>query len=142
VRRAAAGLLIVGIALPGCTLRDDVCTTIGHASIARIALDIPRDGLSLELCEGEGCTPGPSAQPERIGAGDPESVGRLLYNLQGDSARGWEADFIDPPASIGYHLLDPAGVVVAAGSTDVSWARVGGTEECGGPLHVEIELPA
>lgn len=39
------------------------CPAIGYSSVAHIELSEPRAGVMLELCDGEGCAPGPAMAP-------------------------------------------------------------------------------
>lgn len=65
-----------------------------------------------------------------------------VFTLVGDGVSGWTADFVGGQSVVGYRLIDTVGGVIAEGSIDVDWVRVGGTERCGGPMEAEIELPS
>ena len=65
-----------------------------------------------------------------------------VLTLIGDGVSGWSADFVGGQSVVGYRLTNAVGEVVAEGTIDVDWVRIGGTERCGGPREAEITLPS
>lgn len=80
-------------------------------------------------------------QPSRTTA-EPMVEDTGVLTLVGDGVAGWSADFVGGQSVVGYQLTDTVGGVVAEGTVDVDWVRVGGTERCGGPRKAEIDLPS
>lgn len=120
------------VVLTGCVPPFFACTTIGYSSAARIELVEPGPGLQLELCDGEGCTPGPVESPIEMGSTEtPISTG--VFDLTGDSANGWSADLLGG-------LTDGGGAVVAEGFVEADWVRIDGTDQCGGNRLADIQL--
>lgn len=138
--RSLVAVVIATAMLTGCGPIGFACTAIGHSSIARITLADPRPGLSLELCDGGECTPGPVERPVEVGATEqPPQTG--VTGLDGDSVSGWTASFLGGQPVLGYRLTDAAGTVVSEGSVDVEWVRIDGTERCGGNTEADVVLP-
>jgi hypothetical protein len=46
------------------------------------------------------------------------------------------------PDSVVVTVLGPDGATLADLETDLDWRRVGGTEECGGPMTASVVVPA
>lgn len=128
--------------LTACSPSTDVaCPAIGYSSNATIVLSNPRPGLTLELCDGEGCVPGPPMEPVQIGATQ-QPNDATPQDVSGSSDVGWQATFIlggDP--TMGYRLTDGTGAVVGEGYVKVDWIRIDGSEQCGGTRRAKVELP-
>jgi hypothetical protein len=92
-------------------------------STVHVTLSEPRPDATLELCGSEGCEPSP------------------VTSLAGDGRSGWSAEFLDAYPVLGYRVTDGNGTVLAEGHIDVEWTRIGGSEQCGGPMEAEVELP-
>ncbi|MEU1972648.1 hypothetical protein ABZ477_13385 [Microbacterium sp. NPDC019599] len=132
------------LTLTGCVPIGFACPAIGYTSVAHVTLAEPQPGLTLQLCDGEGCEPGPPMQPVEIaspGATAEPVLETGVFEITGDSATGWTAVFSGGQPVIGYRLLDKNGMTVTQGGLEVEWVRVGGDERCGGPREAEIELP-
>jgi len=141
-RVGAASLLALPIALlSGCVSFGFACPAIGYGSTAHIVLQDPRPGLRLELCDGEGCTPGTVMEPTEIGA-TAEPVDTGIHLLEGDSASGWSAGMFAGQPVLGYRVTDSAGALVAEGQIAVEWVRIDGDDRCGGNRAAEVVLPA
>ncbi|PWC04216.1 hypothetical protein DCE94_08655 [Agromyces badenianii] len=137
---ALSFLGILGVALTGCASSYPfACPAIGYGSTAYVTLSDPRPGLTIELCDGDGCVPGPVEMPVEIGATE-EPVETGIFSLDGDSATGWTAALFGGQPVLGYRLTDSAGALVAEGHAEVDWARVDGTEQCGGNREARVEL--
>ncbi|KQP67822.1 hypothetical protein ASF40_20030 [Microbacterium sp. Leaf288] len=134
------------LALTGCASFPIpfACPAIGYSSAASVQLSAPTAGLSLELCSGEDCLPGPVEEPVKVGStATPIATG--VFGLEGDSVGGWTATLLDSPALMGYRVSDADGAIVQEGIIDVDWARIDGTEQCGGNQHadviIDLQLP-
>jgi hypothetical protein len=46
------------------------------------------------------------------------------------------------PDSVDVRVLGPDGSVLAGLAADLDWVRVGGSEECGGPMEAVVTVPA
>lgn len=148
-------LLAAAVVLSGCIPPGFACTTIGYTSVAHVTLAEPRPGIELELCEGEGCEPGPVMTGEELPVRPatpseladptaptaPSSVQAGPISLTGNSRTGWSAGFLAGYPVLGYRMIDSTGAVIAEGEVDVDWVRVGGSEQCGGPTEAKVELP-
>lgn len=140
-RPTTAMLLSLGIimTMSGCTWPVFACPAIGYSSIVSVTLEQPQPGLTLELCDGEGCEPG-GAQLSFSDESelDPNATG--ITALSGDSEKGWEAWVLNGKPVLGYRLSDAAGKVLTSGSVDTDWVRVNGNEQCGGNRQSEVSL--
>ena len=131
-RRITEAAILVGVglaALTACSPFTDVnCPAIAYPSNATITLAHPQPGLTLEVCDGEGCIPGPPADP--------------VQDMSGSSEVGWQVTFIlGGKPTMGYRLTDETGEVVDEGYVKVDWIRIDGSEQCGGTRQATIELP-
>lgn len=125
--------------LSGCAPFGISCPAIGYGSTAYITLDQPRTGVTLEVCDGEGCTPGPAMEPTGVGVTE-EPVETGIHQLTGDSSTGWSASMLGGQPVLGYRLVDDTGAVIAEGSVDVEWVRIDGDDRCGGNRAAQVVL--
>jgi hypothetical protein len=49
---------------------------------------------------------------------------------------------LSSPDTVVITVLDADGAMQADVQTDLDWVRVGGSEECGGPMHAAVTVPA
>lgn len=142
MRGFRASLLAAALVLlTGCAPPLVACPAILYLATAYVELDDPRPGLTLELCDGAGCTPGPVEAPVEIGAtSTPIETG--VSALRGSSATGWTATLLAGQPVLGYRLTDAAGTVVAEGEVDADWVRIDGDDRCGGNREARIVIPA
>jgi hypothetical protein len=126
MRDIATLLLVVALAaLVGCSGVE--CPAMAYGSVASIEMSDARPGLSLELCGGEGCIPGDTADSAPM--------------VAGDSDLGWTAAWtLNSPRQVGYRLTDGP-TTVAEGYVDVTWTRIDGSEQCGGNQEAIVLLP-
>lgn len=135
---AAAAVIL---ALTGCTSPPIqlVCPAIAYSSAVSIQLSPATPGLSLALCSGAECTPGPVEGPVEVGStAAPLATG--VFGLHGASATGWTATLLDSPSLIGYQVSDVDGVILQEGILDVDWVRIDGSEQCGGNRHADLVI--
>lgn len=125
--------------LTGCAPLGLACSAVGYSSVVHVVLDDPRSGLLLELCDGEGCTPGPIEGPVKIGATE-EPIPTGVFELAGSSTGGWTAHLSGGQPTLGYRLTDATGAVVGEGHVDVDWVRIDGTQQCGGNREARVTL--
>jgi hypothetical protein len=102
-----------------------------------ITLDDPRPDLFLELCVDACADPDEAGAPSRD---EPWAAGSSIP-ASGDSLAGWTASPFMGTEALGYRLQDAAGAVTAEGTVEIEWVRVGGSEQCGGPLEADVRLP-
>lgn len=123
--RVAPALLNLGIVatlLSGCSF--NACTTVGYPADLDIVLSEPTPGLELELCLGADCEPG-----------DDDTL-----STTGDSSAGWSASVVNAFDTARYWVTDQAGATVTEGELPVEWIRVGGSEQCGGPMEASLVI--
>lgn len=122
------------------------CPAIGYFSVAHVTLSEPRPGVTLELCDGEECEPGPPLAPAGLQeirtSAPPVNDDTGILKLSGNSQEGWSAEFIGGQPVIGYRLSAAFGEVITEGSVEVDWVRIGGTPQCGGPREARVTLPS
>ncbi|CAH0178485.1 hypothetical protein [Microbacterium sp. Bi128] len=126
MRRSVVGLALVGALLPltGCVPPMVACTAIGYSSTLFLDLDTPTTGLTLELCDGEGCTPSPTSDFEPT-----------------ETATGWVVSPLFGAGDVvGYRVTDATGAVVREGSVRPDWKRVDGSDTCGGNTEARVAL--
>jgi hypothetical protein len=137
---ALGGVAALAVALTGCVPFGFACSAVGYGSAALVDLEQPRAGLTLELCDGEGCLPGGVEQPVEIGATEaPAETG--VFGIQGDSVSGWSVSMSYPSETLCYRVTDAAGAVVAEGEATVEWVRIDGSERCGGNTEARLTIP-
>lgn len=130
---ATVSMMLLGsVALTGCGATVEACPAIGYGSTATITLKTPQPGLTLEVCDGESCSPALPSTPGQTS----------LSDLNGSSAEGWTAHFIlGGKAMMGYRLTDASSSIIDEGYVPVDWVRIDGTEQCGGNQEASVELP-
>ncbi|TSE15037.1 hypothetical protein B1A87_003010 [Arthrobacter sp. KBS0703] len=150
-----------GCATPG------VCPAIGWSNSATVVLDGPVDAVAkVQFCPDGVCalTPEPSTAPKStITPGDVPVPGQAataapappgtpasgtvygIYTARKIDERTWQ--FIAPmsaPKKATVKALGAHGQVLAQRDVDLTWTRVGGTEQCGGPATtgpITLSLP-
>jgi hypothetical protein len=155
-----AGVALLCAGLTACAPPGVACPAIGYFSSAQIVLSEPKSGVQLELCDGEGCVPGPPIAPVDAPlviatelpatSGDAPAVepdetpieDTGVLAIAGNGLTGWNADFVGGQPVIGYRVIGADGAVIAEGAVEVEWVRVGGSAQCGGPREAKVELPA
>lgn len=162
---AALSLLLVSAAA-GCAT-PGVCPAIGWSNSATVVLDGPVDAVAkVQFCPDGVCSttprpttaekstispsggalPGPAATavPATPGTPVPGTVYGMNTARKVDE-RTWQ--FIVPmsaPKKATIKALDARGEVLAQRDVDLTWTRVGGSEQCGGPSTagpITLSLP-
>lgn len=146
---------LVATATAACAGLPTACPAVGYSSTLTVTLAEPHDGVALELCVTQGCTPRalddvPVDEPIEVcdsmecvtASPQPEaSADDGIWMLErGDGVDGWTITIFTGGTAVGYRLLDPAGAVLDEGEAEPDWVRVGGSEQCGGPSEAEIVL--
>lgn len=117
---AAAAIVLPRLSLPG-----RVCPAIGYSSVLEVVLtgDTSRvEHLQVRV--------GDTWQPPTDGA-----EGATAASRDGDT---WSFTLFSPPDPVALRALDDGGSVVARTEKHVGWERVGGSEECGGPMEGRV----
>ncbi|WP_166849211.1 hypothetical protein [Isoptericola sp. BMS4] len=124
---AGLAVLIVTtlIAAPRFSSRGADCPAIGYSSVLQVTLtgDTSRvEHLQVRV--------GDTWQPPMDGA-----EGATAPSRDGDT---WSFTLFSPPDPVALRALDDIESVVARTEKHVGWERVGGSEECGGPMEGRV----
>ena len=132
-RRALAALLLAGTAVAGCDAVT-ACPAIGWGRTLTVALaeDWPPGTGRAVLLE--------CATPCDVLRAEPGTPGPASAPLTGTSVVFAFAG--TTPESVTVTVADAAGTALARVETRPEWARVGGSEECGGPTEATVVVPA
>ena len=111
-----------------------ICAAIGWSNSLTVGLAAgwpPVEGGSLivECSSRCGLAPGPTDEPDEVSV--PLSGRSTVVQLD-----------MTTPDSVVVTVLGPDGATLADLETDLDWRRVGGTEECGGPMTASVVVPA
>ncbi len=124
---ARAVVLLGPLVLAACAAEQTACPTIGWPAT-----------LAVQLADtwpsGTGRTVALSPAPDHDPAGPPPEElvdGRAAFGVG-----------IPRPGTVVVTVLDADGEVLAVHEASPDWARVGGTEACGGPSEAEVVVPA
>jgi hypothetical protein len=115
-------------------LTYDACPAVGYSSslVVELAPDWPADqahSVTIECDE-------PCAVPPMDGG---EAAGTPTAVLADGAAH---FDWLGDEASAVVTVLGADGTPLAEVDAELDWVRVGGTEECGGPLDATVTVPA
>ncbi|WP_125615756.1 hypothetical protein [Specibacter cremeus] len=108
--------------------RDGTCPAAGWSNAVKVATHGNLDDVAaVTSCAGLGCVPqGPSfANRAKNGVGLLVDDGRGKFVLNVGMA---------DPTSVTLRAFDSSGRVLAQQRYELNWTRVGGTQECGGPM--------
>lgn len=148
-------LLILAISTAGCAT-PGVCPAIGWSNSATVVLDGPVDGVAkVQFCPDGICsvTPQPSTAPKStIAPGLPALPGQAEtaapatpgqpvgdpdyspYFGKKIDDRTWQFSTpMSAPKKATVRAMAASGEVLAEREVDLTWTRVGGSEQCGGP---------
>lgn len=159
-------ILLLATGAAGCET-PGVCPAIGWSNSVTVVLDGPVDAVAkVQFCPDGVCsdTPQPSTAPKstitpsedslpgQAATAAPASPGTPasgtvygIYTGRKIDQRTWQ--FITPmsaPKKATVKALDALGQVLAQRNVELTWTRVGGTEQCGGPSTagpITLSLP-
>jgi hypothetical protein len=148
----AVGALLC-VFLTGCVFGEfgRVCTTIGYISTLRVELvgDVS-DVVSVRLCDADDVCSVTEAEsssptsPSPSTSAAPESVPQ--YVVRHDGGRTWTVEMpFGVPDDVVISVLRSDGSIAGENHAALDWKRVGGSEECGGPLEagpITLDLSA
>ena len=114
-----------------------VCPAIayGRTLVVELAGDWPGDDGRTLLVDCDGPCSEVFVEDGAPGPGP----GQLTVPLSDGRA---EVSWTAPRDSVGLTVLGADGTELAEVDTDLDWVRVGGSEECGGPMHATVTVPA
>ena len=138
-----AGAAVLAVALSGCTPFGIACPAIGYVSTVEVVLvgDIVRAD-TVRFCDDEDrCSselPPDSAPPTAT----PDPAEQLAYTAARVDTGHWTITVLTGLPTRGTATAYSAeGTVVGEATATLDWERVGGTEQCGGPMGTDpIEL--
>ena len=151
-----AAMLLTGLALSGCAV---ACPAIGWINAVNVELDGNVDDVAaVELCVDGVCaesapvlrgTDEPlvlmTALPEDASTAVP-SESPLLFSSENIDERTWRISFpTQAPDSVTIRAVSATGAVLAQLDATLEWQRVGGSEQCGGPLEgtpIGLDIPS
>ena len=115
------------VLLTGCGGPAVVCPAIAYGStlVVRLAADWP-------------------AGPDRTVQVDCDSPCELVPPTSSPvpvTGAGARVGMLDPPDSVMVTVLDPSGPLTSV-EDELTWKRIGGSAECGGPMEASVTVPA
>lgn len=148
-------VLILAISAAGCST-PGACPAIGWSNSATVVLDGPVDAVgTVQFCPEGICsvtpqpttapqvtiTPGVSSIPGEALTATPPTTGTPVgesayspYSGKKVDARTWQfSDPMNAPKRATIRALTAEGEVLAERDVDLTWTRVAGSEQCGGP---------
>ncbi|TIH30825.1 hypothetical protein [Subtercola vilae] len=112
------------------------CTAIGWINSLDVRLDGTADAVAgvawVELCDDSGC----SKTAEQVRAMQTATPGAALplYQASASGAASWNVSVgMSRPAQVTVTAYAADATVLGATAATPEWARVGGSEQCGGP---------
>jgi hypothetical protein len=147
-RRALSALLAAGalaVAASGCAGDGVACPAIAWFNEAEIRLTGTPDAVArvawVELCEELRCSTSP--EDTRDPAPDDEPAGFRDFEAVPSGADAWVVRFLmSAPELVTLRAYAADATVLATADADLSWTRVGGSAQCGGPSVADpVELP-
>jgi hypothetical protein len=129
---AVTGLALLSAALTGCT-PSYACPAIGWINVVEIHIMGSADAVaSMEVCDETKCT---TTDPETA----PE--GTLPWTIAQKNTDTWQAWLnMDAPDNVAVRATDATGATLADEPMKLSWKRVGGSEQCGGPGRAVVDI--
>ena len=150
----AAGLLMSS-ALSGCAV---ACPAIGWVNAVNVELGgNADDAAAVQLCVDGVCAESAPVlpvtdEPLRLSTALPDlataapSESPLLFSTARLDERTWRITFTtEAPDSITVRAVTATGDVLAEQDATLEWQRVGGSEQCGGPLEgtpIGLDIPS
>lgn len=150
------GLLFAGtLATAGC---GTACSTIGYVSVITVKLEGNADAVDeVQLCSDQGCSqrlpaeeepavPIQTAAPGSSNSPYPPRVPQAAFLSSRKDPTTWEFSVSQSgnPPHVTVRALTADRAVLAEQQNDLVWTRVGGSEQCGGPVTtppITLRLP-
>lgn len=151
--RSAVVLLLAGLQLTGCGMTDVVCPAVGWVSTITVRLEGDITAVNdVQLCTPEGCSvheaaPAQAASPKTAGPSTPADASPSPAPFVGSrtALNSWLFTVSGRlPHEVTTRVLAKDGTLLARQQSQVEWTRVGGSEECGGPVTtppITVQLP-
>lgn len=151
-----AAVLLLSLAGSGCAT---ACPAIGWVNAVNVELDGNADAVAaVELCFDGVCTESApfvrvtdvplrpmTALTEDVATAAP-SENSLVFSTENIGERTWRISFTTgTPDSITVRAVSATGDVLAERDATLEWQRVGGSEQCGGPLEgtpIGLDIPS
>lgn len=151
-----AAVLLLSLAGSGCAT---ACPAIGWVNAVNVELDGNADAVAaVELCFDGVCSESApflrvTDEPLRLMTALPEDAetaapveGSLVFSTARVDERTWRITFTtEAPDSITVRAVSATGAVLAERDVTLEWERVGGSEQCGGPLEgtpIGLDIPS
>jgi hypothetical protein len=144
--RSAVAFTAAGLQLAACGTTDVICPAVGWVSTVTVRLEGDVTAVNeVELCTAEGCsvpdrTSQPPATPKSAVPNPPVDPSppmppflsaRTAVNSWVFTVRG------QLPDEVTARVLARDGTLLARQASRLEWTRVGGSEECGGPMTTQ-----
>ncbi|HEX9086136.1 MAG TPA: hypothetical protein VF867_01255 [Arthrobacter sp.] len=144
--RSAVAFMVAGLQLTACGTTDVICPAVGWVSTVTVRLEGDVTAVDdVELCTAGGCSvpdvappqpatpksavPSPPVDPSPSVA--PFASSRTAVNSWVFTVRG------RLPDEVTARVLAKGGTLLAEQPSRLEWTRVGGSEECGGPMTTQ-----
>jgi len=153
VFRSAVVLMVAGLQLTACGGTDVVCPAVGWVSTITVRLEGDLTAVDdVQLCTPEGCSvpdvaaPQPASPKSAVPSSPvdpspptaPFSATQTAVNSWSFTVRG------QLPGEVKTRVLAQDGALLAERQYQREWTRVGGSDECGGPMTTQpitLQLP-
>ena len=151
--RSAVMLMVAGLQLTACGKTDVVCPAVGWVSTIIVRLEGDLTAVDdVQLCIPEGCSVPDVAAPQPASpksavpsspagpspATAPFTATQTAVNSWSFTVRG------HLPGEVDTRVLAQDGTLLAQQPSQLAWIRVGGSDECGGPMTtppITFQLP-
>lgn len=130
MRMRAPMIAVAVLGLSGCSTIPVACPAIAYLSSVAVTAKgaVPADAL-LRACVSDECL----TEGEPASQTDASAV-RISRNVMGE----WTVQFgSSQPDALDLTLLSHDGAIIAAEQYELEWERVGGSEQCGGPVRTD-----
>ena len=129
---ALAGVTLLAGALTACSIGPlQACPAVGWSNQVRVAVTGDADGVeSVTFCGGASC-PVPAPPPPSPGAFGTTARDGEIWTIPID---------MTTPRTGHLGAFDGAGALLLDQRVMLSWKRIGGTAECGGPERADVSL--
>ena len=153
ISRSAVVLMVAGLQLTACGSADVACPAVGWVSAVTVRLEGDLTAVDdVQLCTPEGCSvpevaaPQPaspkSAVPSSPADAPPPAAPFVATRTAVDS---WSFTVRGSlPGEVEARVLARDGALLAQLPSRLEWTRVGGSDECGGPMTAQpitLQLP-